>query len=162
MKCSANILLTADNSGTLKLCPRRMRTLSLILFFCKLSGFHSNGSGLKPEGVAILAVLPVEFSTFEFSTFEFSIFEFSIRHVKKQINSVLANLRYVAPVLVFSSSGEASFGFHFILSAAGLHYVCDASRSACLVLSVPVFLFIPLREKARTWGSEVTYPCKLQ
>lgn len=42
-------------------------------------------SGLKPQGIANLALLPVEFSIFEFS-----IFEFSIRHVKKQINSVLA------------------------------------------------------------------------
>lgn len=116
MKCNALILLTADNSGTLKLCPHRMRTLSFISFFCKLSGFHSNDSGLKPEVVANPPLLPVEFSIFEFS-----IFKFSIRHVKKQINSVLANLRDVTPVPVFSNSGEASFGFHFILSAVGLH-----------------------------------------
>lgn len=113
MKCNAIILLTADNSGTLKLCPHRMRTLSFISFFCKLSGFHSNVSGLKPEGVANLALLPVEFSIFEFSIFEFSIFKFSIRHVKKQINSVLANLRDVTPGPVFSSSGEYFLRFSF-------------------------------------------------
>lgn len=114
MKCNAIILLIAGYSGTLKLCPHRMRTLSLILFFRKLPVFHSNDLGLKPQGVANLVLLQVEFSVFEFS-----IFEFSIGHVKKQINSVLANLRYVAPVLVFSSSREASFGFYFILLAVG-------------------------------------------
>lgn len=108
MKCNAIILLTAVNSGTLKLCPHRMRTLSLTTFFCKLPSFYSNDSGLKPQGVANLALLAVEFS----------IFEFSIRHVKKQINSVLANLRCIA--LVFFSSREVSFGFYVILLAVGL------------------------------------------
>lgn len=59
------------------------------MFFRELPGFHSNDSGLKPQGVANLARLPVEFSIFEFSIFEFSIFGFSIRHVKSTLTVFL-------------------------------------------------------------------------
>ena len=61
MKSNAIILLNAKNSRILKRCPL---AVPLTNFFRKLLSFHLKGSGLEPQGVAKLALLPVAFLNF--------------------------------------------------------------------------------------------------
>lgn len=56
-----SFLLTAKNSRILELYPL---ALSCTIFFCKLPSFHLNDSGLEPQGIAKLALLPVTFLDF--------------------------------------------------------------------------------------------------